>query len=161
GAKYDLVKHPHGTVVFEAAGKSEFIQIGELIQVGSAWRLVDAPTPGASADLEAPEGSTRVANNPELQKLLEELGKIDKTPPTPQATPGPQPAIVQYNLQRADLLEKIIGKVDAKERETWIRQVADSLSTAAQSSPATDKTAYERLLRLEEQIVKGMAPGHG
>src|SRR6185312_13248646 len=54
--------------------------------------------------------------------------------------------------RRADVLEEITGLVPAKDREQWVRQVADSLATALQCS-GDDKVAEERLVRLEKQIV--------
>src|SRR5258707_605892 len=52
GAKADLVKHMHGTVLVETAGKNDWLQTGEMIQTGMAWRLIDAPVPGlANNDL--------------------------------------------------------------------------------------------------------------
>src|SRR5262249_32583067 len=74
------------------------------------------------------------------------------------AMPGANPAVVQYNLARADLLEQIVAAVKPEDREQWIRQVADCLGTAAQNSAAADKAAYNRLVRLVEQITKAM-PG--
>src|SRR5207244_754526 len=36
----DLVEHARGTIVTETAGKNDWIQTGEMVQIGSAWRLV-------------------------------------------------------------------------------------------------------------------------
>src|SRR5262249_17348394 len=72
---------------------------------------------------------------------------------------GTNPAVVTYNSQRADIIEKVIAKViKPEDREQWTRQLADCLSTAAQSSAPNEKTCYERLVRLEEQIVRAQ-PG--
>ena len=70
GSKYDLIRQPRGTVVYEAAGKSDWMHIGELVKVGEAWRLIDGPTHGASAIDQAPppSGGTPVANTPAMQK---------------------------------------------------------------------------------------------
>ncbi len=157
GSRVDRYVHPRGTILYESGGKNDWMQTGEMIQVGQAWRLVEAPYLGAAADKVPAAPGTNLGDNPKLQKLIEELTELDKKPPMPQATPGPSPEVVQYNLRRADLLEKIVGEVKPKDREQWIRQVADSLSTAAQNSPVTDRTALDRLVRLEKQIVEAMA----
>jgi len=166
GTRYDVVKHSNGTIVCEVGGKNEWLQTGEIIQVGMAWRLVDAPTPGGNMD-EGDEGAVIGPNkgrtdiiinnkNPDFMKLLEELGKLDKSPPPQTGTPDVM--VVRHHLLRADLLEKIIAIVDAKEREPWIRQVGDSLSTAAQYSPKGESAAMTRLLSLEHQLASKM-PG--
>jgi len=157
----DRVVHTRGTILYETNGKSDWLQTGQMVQVGSVWKLTEAPYIGAainSGGNGSENGGTNIQDNPKLAKLIEELTDLDKKPPQPSATPGPNPELVSYNLKRADLLEKIVAEVKAKDREQWIRQVADSLSTAAQNSAATEKSALDRLTRLEKQIVEAM-PG--
>ena len=55
-------------------------------------------------------------------------------------------------------MEKIAAECKPEQREPWLRQMADSLSTAAQNSPAGDRAAMKRLVQLEESMVKA-APG--
>lgn len=156
GARYDIYRHPRGTILFEAGGKNDWIQTGEMIQVGLAWRVTDAPTPGAGtvdADPMARKG-TALDTNPKLAKLVEELTARDrnftaKNDTSPAAT-------AQHHLGRADLLERIVAEVKPEDRDPWIRQVADSLGTAAQSGDAMGLT---RLLSLEKQLTEAM-PGH-
>jgi thiol-disulfide isomerase/thioredoxin len=155
--KYDIVKYAGGTILCETNGKNEWIQTGEIIQAGPAWRLIDAPVAGLPEDVVAPNGG-EIAEK-ELQPLLDQLNTLDKDAPHGDGAPGPNPALVAYNLKRADILEKIVAQVKPEKREPWIRQVADSLSSAAQSSPLNEKVAYNRLVSLEDQLVKGMAPG--
>lgn len=147
GGSQDLIKYVRATLLYENGGKHDFLNLGEIIQVGLTWRLIDAPTPG---DETAP-GSAQ--GNPELQKLLEDLRNLDARAPKEQ-TPGPNPEIVRYNLQRAELIQRIIPKDKPDQQELWVRQVAECLSAAAQSSPAGDRTAYERLLEMEKQVSK-------
>ena len=61
-------------------------------------------------------------------------------------------------MERADLLERIVAGVEATEREQWYRQVADSLSSAAQAEGKMEGQGGRRLSSLEEQIAKA-APG--
>jgi thiol-disulfide isomerase/thioredoxin len=153
GMKQDLVKYAGGTVLYETGSKQDWLQTGEMIQVGLAWRIIDAPVPDAGGD-------GKVADlDPALKKLLDDLRDLDRNAPKQPETPGPNVAVVQYNVQRAALIDKILVKVTkAEDRENWIRQQADSLSTAAQSSAKDDKDAYQRLLQLEDKVVKDM-PG--
>jgi hypothetical protein len=151
GSKQDVIKYTRGTILSETAGKNDYIQTGEMIQLGAAWRIIDAPTQGEGDT----GGGTQV--DPALQALLDQLREHDaRAPKLGGDASGANPTLVEYNLTRATLLEQIVAKVKPEEREQWIRQIADCLGAAAQNSPETDKTAYQRLTRLEEQIVKAM-----
>src|SRR4029077_13201654 len=118
----------------------DWLQIGDLIQVGLAWRIIDAPS------LTAPGGGEPAAasGDPETQKLMEELGKLDANPPRISEQTGPNPEIVRYNMARADILQRIVAKAKPDERDQWLRQQADCLSAAVLSSPEGDRTGYDR-----------------
>jgi hypothetical protein len=156
-AHADVLKHAGAAVLYESNGASDYVQLGELIQVGAAWRLVDGPRPGGVAEpADAAKGGLEVPGNPEAMKLIEELTELDKHTPD-GAAGGPNPALAKHHLARVDLLEKIAAKLKAEEREPWVRQQADSLSTAAQCSPANDTAAYARLAKLAEALAKAQA----
>jgi hypothetical protein len=159
GSRAEILRHTRGTILYEVGGKNDWVQTGEMILVGQAWRLTDGPTPGATVidpDVQAKIGPNAVPleGNPELAKFVEELTTLDKAFGT--AGDMSPAASAKHHLVRADLLEKIVGKVKPTEREPWIRQVADSLSTAAQSG---DETGLQRLQSLVKQLVEAM-PGH-
>jgi hypothetical protein len=138
-----------------------------MIQVGAAWRLVEAPTPGASippskvlsagAAGGAKSEFTDIANDPKVQAIVKQLEALDKKAPASTGV-GPNADVARHHLARADILEKIIAAVKPQAREPWIRQVADSLSTAAQASASKDSAAMRRLASLERQLVTAM-PG--
>jgi thiol-disulfide isomerase/thioredoxin len=160
GGRADVIKHSRGTLLYDNGGGSDWIQTGEMYQVGNTWRLVSAPIPGASAP-EAPTGKGSQINmdeNPELQKIIAELTDLDKNVPASAA--GVNAKLAQHHLKRADVLERIVAKVKPAERDPWIRQVADSLSTAAQASEGRDTAAMDRLVNLEKQLGKGLPAGH-
>src|SRR5204863_6569960 len=46
GGKFDLVRYPSATILYQMGDKHDWLQTGELIQVGRAWRMIAAPTPG-------------------------------------------------------------------------------------------------------------------
>ncbi|HTU93352.1 MAG TPA: thioredoxin-like domain-containing protein [Gemmataceae bacterium] len=156
----EVVKHTRGTLLYDNGGSSDWIQTGEMYQIGSAWRLVSAPVPGASApeSSNSKGGSVSLDDNPELQKLISELTELDKQVP-PTGASGASPALAQHHLRRADILERIVAKVKPADRDPWIRQVADSLSTAAQSDPS-NTASMNRLLSLEQQLAKALPAGH-
>jgi thiol-disulfide isomerase/thioredoxin len=160
-SRAEVVKHARGTLLYDNGGSSDWIQTGEMYQVGNAWRIVGAPTPGASA----PEtqngkgaGQINLEENPELQKLIAELTDLDKQVPS-STDSGSNPKLAQHHLKRADILERIVAKVKGGDRDPWIRQVADSLSTAAQSD-TNNEASMTRLLALERQLTGELPAGH-
>jgi hypothetical protein len=148
----DLIKYQRSTILYENAGKHDWLQTGEMIQVGLAWRLVDAPAPGIPPEGAGTGDATATTMDPTLQPLVDELRKLDNEAPKSSENAA---AVVQYNIRRANQLEKVIAKITKlEERDQWVRQLADCLSTAAQSSPDGDKATAERLQQLAGRIAK-------
>jgi thiol-disulfide isomerase/thioredoxin len=149
GAKVDFLRHSRATVLFESAGQSEWFQLGQILQVGTAWRLVDAPLPGATPATDDRAVAGALSVDPATQKLLTELGELDKV------NPGHAGAEAEkHHLARANLLEKIIAAVKPNERDPWYRQDADSLSSAAQAAGTATSAGLTRLAKLETEMVK-------
>lgn len=152
GYKRDVLKYPRSMVLYESAGKHDWIQAGEMVQVGAAWRLVDVPVPGSmDTNSTAPE-------DPALQALLDEVRQLDAQAPKGQDAQGPNATLADYNLKRADLIERVLGKVKPDECEQWLHQLADCLAAAAQNAAPGNNAAYERLVKLEEQTAQAQ-PG--
>jgi len=159
GSKSDLVRYKFGTILYENGGKHDWLQTGEMVQVGSAWRLVDAPTPGSRIDHVASGDNNNTSTaivelSEEAKPLLEDLKKVDLASPKS----GDMAETARYYLARAAVLEKIAAAVKTTQREQWLKQLADSLAGAAESAGATDKVAYPRLVSLRDQLAKD-APG--
>jgi hypothetical protein len=163
GPQADVLKYTHGTVLYEVAGGNDWLQTGEIIQVGTAWRLTGGPVPGpASTDDGTADGAKPMGSridSPELKRLIDELTAMDSRAPQGSPDPGPDPAVAQYHLARADKLEKIIAQfkpAEVEDRDPFVRQLADSLCTAAQKSPGTESPAFKRLVALENNLVATM-----
>ncbi len=158
GAHADVIKYPHASILFEIAGGTDWVQTGEMIQVGAAWRIIDAPTAGAGAvvDQGGPPDPNKLDADPKVMALVNELTELDKQAPEP-GTP-PNPALAKHHLARTDLLDKIVRESKPEQREPWLRQMADSLSTAAQNSAPGDNAAMTRLTQLEDSMAKAL-PG--
>src|SRR4030095_7767967 len=89
----------------------------------------DASAQGAGAA--APAGNA----SPELQKLVNELERLDKQ----IATAKSETEQARLNATRADLLEKIIGVATAAEdRNLWTRQYTETISAAIQTGGFPD-----------------------
>jgi hypothetical protein len=160
GASTDLVRYRHATILYQdgqgQAAKHNWIQAGELIQVGKAWRLVQAPTPGMDLPPEVGTGATAGANEPTIpipqgaEKLIQELNDLDKRGPEPG-----KDGIITFNMKRSAILEKIGALYDKPEdrekRNVWLRQVADCLASAAQQG---DKAALDRLGQYKAAMAK-------
>jgi TolA-binding protein len=157
GLKQDLIKQTHASILYQngpGAKQIDTLQMGEMIQVGQAWRLLDVPG-DVIKDGGGPDGA-RVT--PEMQKLLDQLTAMEQAAPKAQTTVGSNPAVVEYNLRRAAVLQQVIDLLDQQQdqrhQDQWIRQLADCYSEAAQTSSDTDKSAYENLVQLEAKTVQ-------
>lgn len=126
GGREDLVLHKAGTIVLEDNGQTQFVQTGELVLVGRAWKVIDGPG-GAAGN-----GATPGIDIGSIQAEITELDALDKTG-TSITTAKDQAA---FSLKRAEILRKIVAKLPADKQEMWQKQVIDSLTTAAESSGA-------------------------
>lgn len=149
GSTKDLVVYENVSAVVETGGKFEHLLVGTLIQVGSAWRLVDAPQllTGRTGDV----ASTGIFFRPEVRQtgeplpatttidekvreIVVELQTIDKQ--LAEAAPAQQEKL---NARRTALLTQLIERSkDAAERAQWTRQLADTVSLAVQSGTYAD-----------------------
>jgi peroxiredoxin len=75
---------------------------------------------------------------------------LDKTP-TPPVSTGHNPAAAAYYAKRLGIVEKIAA--GAKNKEPWIRQLADNYSTLAQCGSSAEETnAQQRLAQLLTEV---------
>jgi len=155
-AKADLVRYRNAAVLYQdgngQGAKHDWIQLGDMIQVGKAWRLIQAPTPGVQPAEETgtATGGPGIPIPPGAEKLVQELNDLDK------AGPGAgRDGAVNFNLKRAAILEKVAALYtkdeDREKRDVWMRQVADCYASAAQ---AGDKAALARLAQYVEHYSK-------
>jgi hypothetical protein len=151
GGKYDLVRYSNGRILYEQGGKHDWLQTGEMIQVGRAWRITGGPVPGyGGQEVASNIGSDPApAANDAVKPLIDRLSELDKNQPNN----GNADAIVKYNLTRAELLEQIAAAEKDDQAENWIRQIADCYSTAAQSG-SVSTVPYAKLVALRDRIAK-------
>jgi thiol-disulfide isomerase/thioredoxin len=161
GSSKDLLVYENVMAMVETAGAHAQVQVGTLVRVGDTWRAVDVPRVTADDKTEvadagfffrspAAKGTAGTAAaaaglTANAQQLLTELEKIDKQ--LAQAAPAQQP---QLNAQRADIVEKLAEASTPEDRGQWLRQLADSISAAAQSG--TFPAGVERLKTLYTRV---------
>lgn len=145
GGSQDVVRYRNaGVLVDRGDGKAEIFQIGELVQFGNAWRVIDGPMPGAPSFVEGGEAGAAPPVPTEIQDLVKELTDV-KDPTEPNGIAG-------YHMARAQVLEKIVAKLQGNAaQEQWLRQLLDAYGSAAESGHAD---ASKRLNQWHGQIVR-------
>ena len=86
GARADIVRHSKGTILIDVGNGNEWMQTGEMIKVGEAWKLVSGPAPGTTNETPVPTVA------PATQKLFDELAALDKA--APPSSPNADAAVV-------------------------------------------------------------------
>jgi hypothetical protein len=152
GGRDDKVMHKNCVILIQDGkdGKeTKFLQTGELVLVGRAWKLVDGPTAGAGGP--GGSGGNDIADvTPDVMKLIEQLNELDKQIPNPP-TPA---ALAEFNAKRAAVLEQIVAKLPPTKQEMWVRMLIDAV-TAATDGGKADGPHLTRLKQLTDAIVKG------
>jgi len=165
GAAKDLRVYENVMAIVESGGKHAQVQIGTLIQVGDAWRVIDTPQPVAEGQADASSGGfffqASLARRNETanggsgdagQKLLADLESLDRDA-AKAATPEERG---QSLGRRADLLEKMAAAAKTPEdRSMWLRQLVDMISAAVQSGTCPD--GADRLKALFDKLQKSDA----
>ena len=155
GGGKDIFRYKGGTILYQNAGKADFVQTGEMILVGRAWKIIDAPMPG-HAPIEEPMAKNgdgpALQISEEIKPMLAQLQQIDESIKD-KGLSDPSTA-VRYNIARANVLEKIVAKTSGRQQDDWTKQLADCLSAAAQNSPANDSSSYQRIVALSDRARK-------
>lgn len=164
GATKDVTVYENVVSMVETGGKHEQVCIGTLVQVGSVWRLIDAPQVLAGKDvaragvffrapqpaaLATADGTPNNSLDEETRKVVAEIEKLEKA--LAQAADTKETA--KIHGQRTELLLSLIERAkESPERAAWIRQLADSVSVAVQSGAYPE--GLDRLKELQDAVVK-------
>ncbi len=157
----DVRVYENVVAIVESGGKHAEVQIGTLVQVGDAWRVIDLPqlagetqtggpaSPGFfyQASLTRRSESGGAEPTDASQKLLADLEALDREA-AEDSSPETQTKLLG---RRADLLEKIAAAAKTpEERGMWLRQLADMVGAGVQMGTCPD--GAERLKKLFEQV---------
>jgi hypothetical protein len=141
----DFVRHRNAGILVDTGADNRAVtfQLGEIVQVGRAWKLVDGPLPGAPAVDSGPSGG------PEFPKEVQDaLVKLQALPVPAYGTP----AYTKYQVDRATALAAIVTKLQGHESQAvFIKQLLDAYVAAAEGG---DAESGKSLLAWQAQIDK-------
>lgn len=157
----DLTVYENAMAIVQNGSSHDLVSIGEMVQVGTVWKLTQLPRPLDSENAQVQLGGVLMqptsaeslieaadSVSEEMQGLLKQLEITDGSMPDESATAA---QLLEYNRRRADLIERIIPLVKGeKARSEWVRQYADGLAAAVQTGSYPD--GLKRLTRLQEQV---------
>lgn len=169
GATQDLLVYENVAAVVETAGEHSQIEIGTLVKLGNAWKVIAAPRTAAVADAGAQgfffqasfaakrpgmeDAAGRPPVNAEMQKLLDDLESLDEK----QAAATTTAARQDLTKQRIAAMEALAAASgEGETRDNWIRQIADVMSAGVQTGEYAD--GMEKLKSLAAATAKA-APG--
>ena len=160
-ASVDLMVYENAMAIVQNGEKHDLVMIGEMVRIGDVWKLTQLPSPLESNGpqtiqlggiLMQPQLSGESVGgdemSQEMQGLLASLQKVDEAQPAPDSTPV---ELARYNVQRADLIEKLMLQPQREEeRLQWIRQFADGVAAATQTGEYAE--GLQRLAALQEKV---------
>ena len=164
GSKKDLVVYENVWAMVRNGEDYEQLQLGTMVNVKGAWKLVDGPTLGDSSGVAGgfffvPGGGAGAAvaqlgseSTEKMQEILGELEKLDQ-----QLMKATGKKKIALNGQRAKMLQQLAdASANSAERGQWLRQLADMVSAATQDGSFPTGVAY--LGALEAKMAKEGQP---
>ncbi|HUP77484.1 MAG TPA: redoxin family protein, partial [Pirellula sp.] len=155
GASQDIVAYENVIAIVDNEGTSQQLMIGTLVQLGNAWRLADLPRTISEGSVLADSGlffpasaSNRIGNSSsenglsqEVQRLLTDLEKIEGDLKDEAGDRS------RLHADKANVLQKlVVAHKGTDQMELWVKQFADSISSAAQAGEYPEGVSKLRLL---------------
>ena len=146
GGTADHVVHKSGTIVVHDGKDTKFLQTGEMILVGRAWKLVDGPSVGpAAAEVGGIASNDGPIVNDENKELVAQIDALDKG-----LTPGmPADKMAEYYTKRAGIIEQIVQKLKPEQQTGWAKLLIESLASATEYG-SEGSPVHTRLKQLKE-----------
>lgn len=168
GFKKDVVAYENAVAMFQTDDQASSGQllVGTIVRIDNNWKLIDLPVlaePGepiaqSGGNFFTPGGTSGTttsgsgAMDSKTQELVSGLESIDGK--LAQATSAKE--IAALNERRADVVELLVSAAStAEERDTWTRQLVDTVSVAVQSG------AYPEGLKRLQTLAKTLSRGKG
>ncbi|HEY2911021.1 MAG TPA: redoxin domain-containing protein, partial [Gemmataceae bacterium] len=124
GGRDDRIVHKNCTILIQDGKETKFLQTGELIQIGRAWKVVEGPTAGPGGV--DPTSGTAVAGDPPI--VTDDIREF---------------------VAQLDALDKSVPMIAADKQAGWAKLLIDSLANAAESG-ADGNPSHARLKQLKE-----------
>lgn len=151
GSTKDLIVYENVWAMVHDGEEHQQLQLGTLVNYNGAWKLTNGPTLGTAQEVAAgffygTGGSAGVAsvlpagNEPteRMLKFLAELEELDK-----KLIAADMKQKVEINGQRAELLADLADVApNQPEREQWLMQLAEFVSTSTQDGSYPKGVAY-------------------
>ena len=160
GVDRDVVVYENVWAMVQDGDRHRQLNLGTMIRVGHAWKLIDAPSASGDAgvtaglfyqaeEVEQPE--TQMPDAPtedNVQEMLAELDALDQ-----QIASAKADALPKLNQQRAELLARLAADAGTQEeQELWLKQIADTVGAAAQMGQFDGGVGY--LAKWEEKLAE-------
>lgn len=166
GLEKDLLVYENVWAMVYDGQAHKQVQLGTMLKVGDAWKLIDAPSIGEAGEMAvgffydaggaSPVSMATTGGSAPTDAMQETLSAIEKL--DEQLASASRKDLPKLNARRADLLEKLASQAPAgEEREQWLRQLADMISAAVQDGGYPD--GAERLEELAGKLAKAKASG--
>ncbi len=153
----DLLAYEYVMAIVETGGQTKFVQLGEFVKVGDAWKMTQFPMPMEGDTLEMTEGGILLqpavmaagvpapaTMDPAIQKLVDELQALDKSS---QAAGGPN---AESTRKRIALLTRLSRETTGESKNQWQQQLIDEITAGIQTSSLPGGMA--QLVALETEI---------
>jgi len=167
GFEKDVVAYENAVAMFETGDQPGQLVVGTIMQTGDTWKLLDLPvlaeqgepiaqsggnffTPGGTTG-RAVSGSS--AGDTQTQQLVGQLEAIDGQ----LAKATEMRDLAALNEKRADVVASLVDAASTpEERDTWTRQLVDTVSVAVQSGAYPE--GLTRLQTLAKTLSRSNAP---
>lgn len=159
GVTKDLQVYENVWTMIDTGEEHKQLQLGTLISSKGAWKLIDGPMLGTEDEVasgfffdaggrgvgERATVETDAAPTEKMEEWMSKIQELDKK--LSEAAPADKPSL---NKERADLLLALAKSFAEKsERDNWLKQLADSVSAAAQEGSFPDGIEYLKSLEKE------------
>jgi peroxiredoxin len=143
--------------IVDTNGQHHQVNVGTMIRVERNWKLIDLPRNLGSSDVAA-EGfffhqsartgqfATNQGVSEAAQGLIAELEEVDRD----LASTSSESLQTKLQAKRADIIEKLAASTEGDDRVIWLKQFADTMSSAAQSGAYS--AGVQRLEKLGSKL---------